>query len=414
MTSLFTASTLSSSSISSSTSSELYTPPPPSQHSFLQVPDVFVIPPEEEHGDNPPFCYYDAASESKLALSFSPDMETLDVALNFYQQTDNQAPTFHRSLGNESQETIVMPRSRNPAEGNTRTGAELRRSALEDADVVEVVKMRRNEGLAGIEEAAGYPMKKSKTFRARATQAFRSIKNLNSSKSSRKPIPVTEIWPEQVDRENIPLPTTNDQNIPPRPSTPNLVRRKSIQLSQLFGSTRVAKPPPSPAVETPSPEWSTVNRPSLALEDLTNSPTPASPPVAQDHPTLSTKHSFRRRISVLDLQRLFTPSKSSSSIPQRGIENVPVSSICASGHESIPMSRSSSSTLQSVHDIFAGSTTARPCSFHAGPAQMPYSLSTPVDIAMAEGQYDGSDTDSMELHLESLHFDSLHFDPDEF
>jgi hypothetical protein len=45
------------------------------------MPDVFVIPPEEEQEETPPFCYFDA---SKAALSTEPDIESVDVALNVH------------------------------------------------------------------------------------------------------------------------------------------------------------------------------------------------------------------------------------------------------------------------------------------------------------------------------------------
>ena len=67
-------------SSSSSPDPELFTPPP-SHATLQQVPDVFVIPPEEEHADNPPFCYFDAAMESKKSLSILPDIDALDAAL---------------------------------------------------------------------------------------------------------------------------------------------------------------------------------------------------------------------------------------------------------------------------------------------------------------------------------------------
>ncbi|KAJ3553459.1 hypothetical protein NM688_g3606 [Phlebia brevispora] len=373
--------------------------------------------PNEEHEENPPFCYYDAASESKQALSISPDIEALDVALSFYQQTDNRAPAFHRSFGNESQETVVMPRKGDGRARDTtaaRQSEAAQRNVLDDSDVVEVVKVRRSLGYE--EEVGGYGLKKSRSFRARASKAFKSIRNLNVTKGNRRSAHAGK------DSEN--AAPILQESISSRPSTPNLPRRKSMQLTQLFSSTRNTRSasfdkPPSPQSPTsPTPsEWSTISRPSVTLGDCTN---------VQEPPTLSSKRSFRRRMSVLDLHRFFTPASQSAekSIPSPtsptssispispSEESVPSSSSSRlAKHESLFFPRSSSSSsnfLQNLNGAFSAPSAS---------ASSPTTLPSP-STSEALGTDDDGDVvmgdDSFEMRLDSLHFDSLHFDPEEF
>jgi hypothetical protein len=415
MSSLDTAFTLTSTSSLSSPNPELFTPPP-SHTSLLQVPDVFVIPPEEEHEDNPPFCYFDAAMESKRDLSVVPDIDALDVALGFYQQTEgNPAPIFHRIFGDESQETVVMPRrsDERPLDTLSVIG---RTPRMLDEDVVEVVKVRKSEGVSNSpDELKGYTLKKSKTFRMRASQALRSIKNVGRS-NRRTGIP--ETW-SAVNTREPPSEITLEDGILAARSTPSLVRRKSTQLSQIFAGTRSRSPAPDVPLSPTSPtesEWSALSRPSPSPEDCMNAPHPSSP-LNPEGSTLSKRRSFVRRMSVLDLHKLFSPSTPTSPKPpppiSRSKENIaPSQSHSSSKRDSLPVPHSTPSDLSSPEDVFSSvSTNSRPHSFHASGTR--YSLSTPSGPAL--GEADEMDADmSLELRLDSLHFDSLHFDPDEF
>lgn len=423
MSSLHTALTLSSTSSFSSPNPELFTPPP-SHTSLQQVPDVFVIPPEEEHDENPPFCYFDAAMESKRSLCTTPDIDALDVALGFYQQTEgNPAPVFQRMLGNESQETVVMPRRSDSRFQDVPSSVSRSGRRIIDEDVVEVVKVRKSEGMSNSpEEPRGYTLKKSKTFRARASQALRSIKNVGKS-SRRAGIP--ETWSTTASgRENAVSPVSptsptnpfgpSEQGVLPQPVTPSIARRKSIQLSQIFTTSRSrssAPDVPMSPTSTTSSEWSALSRPSISIEDCTPSPYPSSPTTAEA-PTLGKRRSFVRRISVLDLHKLFSPSTPTSSkppplpVPARE-PIVPSPSHSSSKRDSMPPSSTASSGLSSVDDVFSiASPSVRPHSFHASGSQ--FSMSRPAEDDEAALNR------SLDLHLDSLHFDSLHFDPDEF
>lgn len=412
MSSLGTTFTLTSSSSFSSPNPELFTPPP-SHTSLQQVPDVFVIPPEEEHHDNPPFCYYDAAMESKQSLSIAPDIDALDVALGFYQQTEgNPAPVFHRSFSNESQETVIMPR-RSESAAVSQSGSQ---RVLDDTDVVEVVKVRKSEGASNSPDPRGtYTLKKSKTFRARASQALRSIKNVGKS-NRRAGIPGT--WSVSSGCENVAESPAEDGMMSPRPSTPSLVRRKSMQLSQLFNGSRTRTPTPDVPLSptsTSSSEWEPLGRPSLSIEDCTNSPYSASSPTTTGAPTLSKRAAFVRRISVLDLHKLFSPSTPTESKPPplpRAKENIPPSASHASSkRNSLPPSSTTSSSMPSTDDIFGRASDSRPRMSHDSTTS--YSLAAPSSAPQLDDVAEAADT-SLEMHLDSFHFDSLHFDPDEF
>ncbi|KAH9952219.1 hypothetical protein B0H21DRAFT_817934 [Amylocystis lapponica] len=411
------ASTFSLSSNSSSLPS--LTAPPPTHDTSMQqilVPNVFVIPPEEEQDENPPWCYFDATEAFKGSLSRSPDLETLAVALNFHQQTDNRAPAFHRALGNDSQETVVMPRRssitwlHNSGREDAVRGREL------GEEIVEVIKVRRNEGLADVEETQPQTMKKSKTFRARATQAFMSIKNVR--KGSRR-TSVTETWAaEENPRE---LEDNTDERNLPRADTPNLGKRRSVVFSQLFtfnqnsrSSAASSGVPPSPTSPT-SPTLSAVPprtsissslstssshamrlHPSPSLEDCMDPPS-SDRGYTFPQPSLSKKKSFRRRLSVLELQRLFTSSGPAESATASSAEELP----------SPPSRRSKSSEL--LRDIFR-THESRPCSPDS--ADMAYSSSS--SFPLAQSSPPAEDDTELEMRLDSLQFDSLHFDPEEF
>ncbi|KAL6309091.1 hypothetical protein BKA93DRAFT_418601 [Sparassis latifolia] len=296
-----------------------------------------------------------------------------------------------------------------------------------DEEIVEVVKVRRNEGMADVGEVKGQ-MKKSMTFRARATEAFRSIKNLNAGKGTRRP--VTDTWTAQENIRQSRSEDIQDRGTLPHPSTPNLSRRKSAVFAQFFTfsqnnkstapSADYAEPPMSPtssasmhrnsvnsmhSLNSTPPSLSTSSsshaqrlHPSPSLEDCidTSKPSGRTSPT----PTLSKRKSFRHRLSVLDLQRLFT-SNSASSVAD----------------EHAPPSTSPSRPPELFVDIFSNSDS-RPYSLQS--SDLSPSSSTPSSFASSSsisGRASPStfhiDTDT-EMRLDSLHFDSLHFDPDEF
>ena len=412
MAGLVMTQTLSSSS-SSSPDPELFTPPP-SHATLQQVPDVFVIPPEEEHHENPPFCYFDAAMESKKSLSIVPDIDALDAALGMCQQTDNRAPVFHRSL-NESQHTVVMPRRSGGGEEVPVTSTPPRRRILDD-DVVEVVKVSRKNGISntpvGMKRDS---MKKSMSFRARATLAFRSIKNVG--KGSRRGIP--EGWgaPDGFGSQDA-VPVTEDGVIP-RPPLPQISRKPS-NLRQMFTQTTVKTPTPdvptSPTSPTSSDSWSAISRPSIAAEEANAQYQFPSTGERDGRPSLSGKRSFVRRISARNIFTITSPTR--PNIPSPLKEDVtPTPS--PSKRQSIMSSRTTASTGLSsadTEDVFGDITpNGRPHSFHASMSLSSGAIPSLDSIPSSSSKSEQRDGDtSFELHLDSLHFDSLQFDPEEF
>ncbi|KAI0078992.1 hypothetical protein K474DRAFT_1659696 [Panus rudis PR-1116 ss-1] len=414
--------------LSASTSSQFhidaFTPSPSQNISTQNVPDVFVIPPEEEQDVNPPFCYFDATEAKVKMSSTSPDVEALDVALHFVQQTDNRAPFFRRPHSNTSQDDLVMPRrSRDilmdlEPDENYQHGRGMR--DVDDADVVEVFKVRRNEGMSDVSDGKSSGLKKSRTFRARASQAFKTIKNVGKTK---KPAG-SDLYSSQSGPENMNI----DGSSMHRPSTPTMGRRKSATLSNLFTTTKSRaptpvfdQPPPSPtapALSTPLPESPILTplRPSSSLADRTNTLLPEDDDVSQQDPTMSRRKSFRNRISVLDLHKFF--SSSSTSNLQQVTPKPSKDTIRASRRESMPLHHSSSSAssdTQSEDLVFAAPTSrSRPVSLHASSTRDSLAsgkTSSSRDLRLEE---DVILETSFEMRLDSLHFDSLHFDPDEF
>ncbi|KAH9842936.1 uncharacterized protein C8Q71DRAFT_228265 [Rhodofomes roseus] len=454
--------------------------PPPSQEPYVAratVPNVFVIPPEEEQDENPPFCYFDAAEAEHEVYSTTPDLEALETALHFYQQIDNRAPTFRRSLQNDSQETIVLPRRGSLAVIRENTLEEKSRRRVMDEDVIEVVKLRRSEGRNDAGEIQVQGMKKSRTFKLRATEALKSIKNVgkmprrtsaSSSTSSsgsgenvrpgrsseqaalpdtvprpstpklprRKSLTLSQVFTfsqnhRPVAPEADPEPPTCSPDVErarhsegdimretlPRPSSPNLSRRKSLTFAQFFtfspnhqptltesdvdslGMSAEGSPLPKrynmqtmPAIASPSKARSRPLHPSPSIEDYgqvrSAAPTTPVPPSR-----LSKRRSFRNRISVLDLQKLFTQGSSSAAPeePARRESDTAGSSELAA----------STSTFSSSYSLISAGSLSED--------ELPRRSE---DRVPSEDPF-GGDLDT-EMHLDSLHFDSLHFDPDEF
>ena len=338
-----------------------------------QMPNVFVHPPDEELEYNPPWCYFDATQVVKENLTTHPDMDALDVALSICQQTDNRAPTFRRTFPNESQDTVVMPRRgsllnlkfRAPdlemdmeLEPDGQTDIRSRGVSRYDDDVVEVVKFCRGESVVDLGPEQAVKAKKTSTFRARATQALRSIKNVGKGNRDRRatvsapqPLSPAESQSQMGGQhrqhlQGTTLPTRHSYQDSPilRPASPSISRRRSLTISQLFTSfkenkenqtSRPASPadelmPPtsptlvdsdsSPSVRPMSPTDSPTPRRYLpsALQDYIpptpKSPTPTPrPPAPEPTSKVERRRSFVRRLSVLELQKLFTGGSSSGS-----------------------------------------------------------------------------------------------------
>ncbi|KAI0781187.1 hypothetical protein BD413DRAFT_608354 [Trametes elegans] len=445
-------------------------PPPTQDFSDMQaVPDVFVIPPEEEQEQNPPWCYFDATTALKGTLCTSPDIDALDVALGLCQQTDNRSPAFGRHYSYPSQETIVMPRRSvtlaklddpdmdfedSDGQPDIRSRASARTRPY-DAEIVEVVKVRRNEGMADVGEGRTLKIKKSSTFRARASQALRSIKNVGkgarrATVSEQKLAPSLPPTVSGGQAETMPSRRSCQDPASPRAAPPAVSRRRSLTLSQMFAfkenqssSNPASHPdqnePMSPTIPT-SHEPSTNSRPispaessnydptrlqpSSSLEDCISTPTRAPSPNGEDSqkPTLSKRKSFRRRLSVLELQKLFSIGSSSSNSqpdsapppPQDAAsEDLFSPSPSPSTSPSLSLSRPASLDSAAVLSAASSRTSLGELELSSRPSSGSQHTGRSSSSSAAGGLSPDADDAELEMRLDSLHFDSLHFDPDE-
>ncbi|KAI0060901.1 hypothetical protein BV25DRAFT_914152 [Artomyces pyxidatus] len=425
-------------------------PPPTSVISpTFQMPRVFVHPPEDDELDTPPWCLFDAeedAAIAKLAAFTTPEMavlesklgdwqETVDVWENPVHQTADDAPLFHRT--SESDADVVMPRrssfhhvrpdTQSVASAMVGLGLEIdpAKQPKEDEDVVEVVKVPRSHARQGGGEPEPlHGMKKSKTFRARASQAFRSIKNVG--KTTRKP-PVQDVFPAK-ENAGVRAETMREarrevwdvQDAPvQRPTTPTLPRRVTRPLSQIFGIGQGSSAPtlsevePAPARSaSPAPQSqsastlssSSSSRRLSILSTLSShtlrpssedTPRPASP-----SPSLQRSSSSRRRFSFVNLQGIFSSNPAPASLPSPADTN-----------ESLPST--------------AGPQTPVDDDDYGFVISSPHSLDIDMEERMGSQKSSSSNLDmqsaapperdiSFEMRLDSLHFDSLSFDADQF
>ncbi|KAH7930896.1 hypothetical protein BV22DRAFT_1042979 [Leucogyrophana mollusca] len=419
-------------------------------NSPLRMPHVFVIPPEEEQQENPPWCCFDADElpESNGDFPSNPDIHFLDDPY-LLQQPETSAPVFRRPSIDEPGSGIVMPKKgetrsmtdSSPSEDRASGERVRRRDVREDSDVVEVVKVKRSKEPVGSNDRLEHNsnMKRSKTFKARATKAFKSIKNLNVGKSAQRKPHVKELWTSSESMPGIfkgmqeQIRQQQEQCAPPLPQ-PSLSRRNSRSLSHLFQS---AKPPrsewntkPSPPVSPSEPTHIIPSDTSSSLPYLRGSDTTTSlvevfapsdyegSPDRPVSPGLSVRKS-RRRFSVLELHRLFSFSSSS---PDDPMPTSPTTAFASSCSPSAPSSSTSTTSSEcpdvpteegayaavrfldlDVDEINDDALTKQsaPHWRRSLGAEHNSALPPPRDL-------------SFEMRLDSLHFDSLSFDPEDF
>src|ERR1700733_8098359 len=167
-------------------------------HARDPMPHVFVFPPEEEQVSNPPFCAfeateteYDEDDDDDDDDDDSPsDSQYIDVALDFIRDS-HDAPIYRRASLDEPRDTprkggkrpsSVLPFINYRNDGGPRELPE---------DIVEVVKVKRNEGK--IDPSAANTTQRSRSIKLPFQKAFRSIKNVARGSSSRKQH-VKSIW----------------------------------------------------------------------------------------------------------------------------------------------------------------------------------------------------------------------------
>lgn len=409
----------------------------PSITASALLPHVFVIPPEEEQLENPPWCCFNA-SEPQPEPEYDEhpsELQFIDVALEFLQDAEENfdiTPMFRRASADETGEDVIMPRKgekrsssmlsfinyRNDAEGRQHGAREL------PEDIIEVVKVRRNEGKFGVMSSP--TVRRSKTIKMPFQKAFRSIKNVGKASHRKSHAQRPTRASVSILSGEVKIPQQEIE--PPRASSPMLTRRSSRRLSQLF--TR-ANHSSTELTSAPSEHGSlvTCTTQSSSLPYLGSSET--SPSVDDlgviidskstaraFSPTLSSKRSFRR-FSVLDLHRFFTFSSS----PSIHAEDQDTSPRASQDIPSLPPFVSPELSIPFVSATSTPSEFVSPPTSPTSPISPTYSVETisdknqwgPSTEMLRSGQPVGVPRDlTFEMKLDSLHFDSLSFDPDDF
>jgi hypothetical protein len=334
----------------------------------MQMPNVFVVPPEEDQ--SPTWCFFDAAHPALSQIFDRP--ETPDIHVFSFSDGNDSSPFGAESP--VSMDSFIAPRISAEArsivealdDGNediiyhdvdTDSDTELEdasssidnepfrkaRDSANDSDVVEVVKVRRNQHSSSKEDdkpqSVPLTSERSKTLKSRASKAFRSLKgSLRTSKPRAQDV-FTSVKSNAHTHPDIVTTITSDTS--PRPSTPSISRRGSKILSQLFippslkyrssislfdEPTHVSQPE-SVFFPTPSsPTQSSLVSASSATDQLScrssiyeNEPLQddARLKTASPIPTTTDVKRKNRRFSILSLHKLFsfsspTPSSSKS------------------------------------------------------------------------------------------------------
>lgn len=391
-----------------------------------RMPHVFVIPPEEEQQENPPWCCFDA-DQPNVSADCSPpshhDIHLFNVPYTPQpsSQTSAGSPAICAPVAGPPRTKLVSPRKlekkqRPEAVKIVEKAAERGgcRDVREDSDVIEVVKVKRGkDDLTDPEEHS--KMKRTKTLKARATRAFQSIKNVGRGSRKQR---IKDLW---TSSEGVPgafkgmqehIRHQEEQLQQPPLIPPSLPNSRS--LSQIFQSTKPPQPPPAivpgPASQhLPSFHSSSKDSSSLLSKNLAPEPTPIEPAT----PKSSTKNN--KRFSVRELHKVFTFPSSSPGPRLPTPQTAPT--LPPARNDSVPSM--ATSTVSSDYDdpvddayntvhFFNHRTNQKLGTMHHRPAVMDdeddYGTLLP-----------GRPRDlSFEMRLDSLHFDSLSFDPEEF
>ena len=406
---------------------DLIAPPPSSVSSpSSQMPTVFVHPPGEEAM---PWCAFDASQENADAeMAFTtPEMEVLRSKLDDWSQTVHpsaeDAPPFHRS---QVDGAVTMPlrgsshsslsASRNPLRLSSIPESPKRPKERDDDDIVEIMKVRRGEGMPDVAYANGSvpTLRRSKTLRSRAAQALRSIKNVG--KAPRRPT-LGHITPAKENdysstKAKAPVPTqapsTTDKHrtkvlpLPTQSSLPRLKKRVSQPLSNLFGlglggsevppnaSDATSVSPSHPGGFRTLPYSRSASASTPALQFFTDEP---ARPTSPSFSIRGTRHKF----SFGNLQSIFSGTTPSASDlvpePQQ-----------AEAYPEVDDSASPRAVQTPVDDGWDSGEDYESPRRHVVPGTM----HRPSHEIPEEQEF------SFEMRLNSLHFDSFSFDADAF
>ncbi|KAF4603949.1 hypothetical protein EYR40_001124 [Pleurotus pulmonarius] len=235
-----------------------------------QMPNVFVVPPEEDQAL--PWCCFDAGqvqAPQPPAHTFSkmPDMDSLQSRLNFLATERVMAdgtPVFQRSATHEE---VVMPKKIETAAQRFKNSEIDGGNTGNDSEVIEVVKVsrsRKDQAMAPPERGehpggAQNSIKRSMTFKLKAVKALNSIRSLGKGSRHSKPT-AKEIFPvpshnkpsraasfssfgqAQNYKEETEISADNPTVQTPKPDRPTVSRRGSVILSQIFSPRAHSSP----------------------------------------------------------------------------------------------------------------------------------------------------------------------------
>ena len=397
------------------------------------MPHVFVIPPEEEQQDNPPWCCFDADKQPETTGNFpsNPDIHFFDVPyLSRLFDKDAPAPIRRGTSVDKPTPRVPIPRK---LEKKQRPEAikiietkpsQTRQKNPRDSDVIEVVKVKRTrEAFTGLEENT--KAKRSKTLKARASKALRSIKNVG--KGSHRTPHVKELWTSSesmpgifkgVQEQIYSVQDENEQRPPAAPSKQgSLARSNSRSLSQLSQIFQPIKPlrSGSPLAVEPAAEADhvlpTVNPLSLKYNDTNPSfieiPDTVMLDDALDRPA-SPNHTMKKknitpRFSVRELHRLFSFSTPSPNDP--GNNDIPSTATSTSG-SGCPDTPAEEGAFTDARPFDLGTAGQKLASrFHQA-----LQIHPKKDVPRRRRLSDLS----IEMRLDSFHFDELSFDLEDF
>ncbi|KAH9053833.1 hypothetical protein EDB87DRAFT_149305 [Lactarius vividus] len=418
---------------------DMIAPPPSSVSSpSTQMPTVFVHPPEEEQEESQPWCAFDASKETTAisgAVFTTPEMDVVVSKLDIWSQTvppiAEPAPSLHRS--HTDSDVFITRRdslgpSRKGSSSNTLGLASIpespkRHKERDDDDIVEVMKVRRSEGMPDVAYAHGtVPVfRKPKTLRSRAAQALRSIKNVG--KVPRRPA-LEHVFPAKENSGHIApthAPAWADKHakfLPTQQSTPLLKKRVSQPLSNLFslgqGSPVSASSVSDAAGPTPSPSerFRTMPHSRGTSATVSTSASTSTPHLPTDGPARPTSPSFsirstRHKFSFVNLQSVFSGNATVSHEPEREPEPEPELEPVADAETDYPDPELSRTVQTPVSDGWDSEEDYDSPRRHAN-------LGTTMRRPADEGPSLEEQEFSFEMRLNSLHFDSFSFDADAF
>lgn len=435
-------------------------------HSFpqrsLTMPNVFVIPPEEDPEE--PWCYFSVQQQPLDDDSDDSDELGLDAAMELIGGSSPASYYSNKESKDTAASKINSRRSERPfSDLDLYDEQEITIRASEpgnSSEVIEVVKVKRHRDAAHPQPPV-QSMKRSATFMSRA---FRSIKNVGKPSVSRTKKPtVTDVFAQSDTSPPSAAATVSDNS---KPRARKTSRRGSVVLAQLF--TQQPSQESFHSSQTPSRPISILDsfrRSSssthladgddcendvvdLVDDDMRSaSPTPST--LTQTQPDTFSPGA-RRRFSVMNLfARASSPTPAAPNTPfmSNGPSNTSCSSFSSAGPSTpveVMHARTSMNSLSTLPDPYAvpppaqkpqsvpllkriPSFSRRGGKDQAAPARgsqkqvvadrppiiVVEGLPPRLEPALTPADNEGGEI-SFEMRLDSLHFDELSFDADRF